>query len=50
MNAALLLANRYPYEIRWTGYLQKILGSEFYIIEAGLNGRILCQHSALPSY
>lgn len=30
---------RYPYEVRWTGALQKLLGSEYRIIEEGLNGR-----------
>lgn len=30
---------RYPIEQRWTGILQKELGSKFHIIEEGLNGR-----------
>lgn len=30
---------RYPFEQRWTGVLQKQLGSEYKIIEEGLNGR-----------
>ncbi|NLT98323.1 MAG: SGNH/GDSL hydrolase family protein [Christensenellaceae bacterium] len=30
---------RYEREIRWTGRLQKLLGSDFYIIEEGLGGR-----------
>lgn len=30
---------RYPFEQRWTGVLQKELGSRFKVIEEGLNGR-----------
>ena len=30
---------RYPLDIRWTGVLQKSLGSNYRIIEEGLNGR-----------
>ncbi len=30
---------RLPREKRWTGILQKELGSEYYIVEEGLNGR-----------
>ena len=30
---------RYPRDVRWTGLLQKALGEEYYVIEAGLNGR-----------
>ena len=30
---------RYPFELRWTGRLQRLLGAEFRIIEEGLNGR-----------
>lgn len=30
---------RYPRNVRWTGILQKSLGDEYYVIEAGLNGR-----------
>ena len=30
---------RYPEEVRWTGRLQKILGSSYQIIEEGCNGR-----------
>lgn len=30
---------RYPYSIRWTGVLQNELGSDYKIIEEGLNGR-----------
>ncbi|MDR1579270.1 MAG: SGNH/GDSL hydrolase family protein [Synergistaceae bacterium] len=30
---------RYPFETRWTGILQGLLGPEYRIIEEGLNGR-----------
>lgn len=30
---------RYPYNIRWTGRLQNLLGNKFEIIEEGLRGR-----------
>lgn len=30
---------RYPHDVRWTGVLQQNLGSNFRIIEEGLNGR-----------
>ena len=30
---------RFPKNIRWTGVLQKLLGSNFNVIEEGLNGR-----------
>lgn len=30
---------RYPKEVRWTGYLQELLGEEYSIIEEGCNGR-----------
>lgn len=31
--------DRYPYQVRWTGVLQQTLGSEYHVIEEGLNGR-----------
>ena len=31
--------NRFPLDIRWTGVLQKSLGTDYRIIEEGLNGR-----------
>ncbi|MEI8132220.1 MAG: SGNH/GDSL hydrolase family protein [Leptolinea sp.] len=31
--------DRYPREVRWTGYLQKLLGEMYYVIEEGCNGR-----------
>ena len=31
--------NRFPSDIRWTGVLQKSLGTDYRIIEEGLNGR-----------
>ena len=30
---------RHPYKKRWTGILQKKLGEDYRVIEAGLNGR-----------
>lgn len=30
---------RYPKDVRWTGVLQNLLGSEYNVIEEGLNGR-----------
>lgn len=30
---------RYPRTIRWPGLLQQYLGSEYYVVEEGLNGR-----------
>ena len=32
-------ANRFPWNVRWTGLLQEKLGPEYRIIEEGLNGR-----------
>jgi len=33
------LGGRHPYETRWTGRLQMLLGSEYRVIEEGLGGR-----------
>jgi len=30
---------RHPYDVRWTGRLQKMLGDGYRVLEAGLNGR-----------
>ncbi len=38
-NVELMLAQRFDRNVRWTGVLQKLLGSDFYVIEGGLNGR-----------
>lgn len=38
----LMLSKRFDRSIRWTGVLQKILGDNYYVIEAGLNGRNTC--------
>jgi lysophospholipase L1-like esterase len=38
-NAELMLAKRFDRGVRWTGVLQTLLGNDFYVIEAGLNGR-----------
>ena len=34
-----LTGERLPRELRWTGLLQKALGDDYYVIEAGLNSR-----------
>ena len=34
-----LVARRYPTDVRWTGVLQKSIGSDYRVIEEGLNGR-----------
>lgn len=39
MNMELMLAKRLEYDIRWPGALQNLLGADYYVIEAGLNGR-----------
>lgn len=39
MDVGLRLAKRYSYGVRWTSVLQQLLGSEFHVLEAGLNGR-----------
>ena len=30
---------RYPVNVRWTGRLQQLLGTDYYVIEEGLGGR-----------
>lgn len=39
MNKELMLASRYPRDSRWPGILQDLLGKDYNVIEAGLNGR-----------
>lgn len=39
MNLEFLLSERFGYTVRWTGLLQQLLGNDYRIIEAGLNGR-----------
>ncbi|EDQ02700.1 SGNH/GDSL hydrolase family protein [Shewanella benthica] len=34
-----VVCTRYAYDVRWTGALQKRLGSQYRVIEEGLNGR-----------
>ncbi|MCJ8301619.1 SGNH/GDSL hydrolase family protein [Shewanella sp.] len=34
-----VVCTRYSYDVRWTGALQKRLGSQYRVIEEGLNGR-----------
>lgn len=31
--------HRHPYQVRWPGRLQKLLGEDYYVIEEGLGGR-----------
>ncbi len=38
-NQELMLHQRFPHGVRWPTVLQQILGAEYYVIEAGLNGR-----------
>lgn len=38
-NKDFMLAKRFDRDTRWTGVLQKLLGDNFHVIEAGLNGR-----------
>lgn len=38
-NEGCINLKRFPHSIRWTGLLQSKLGSDYYIIEEGLNGR-----------
>ena len=33
------LGGRHPYDVRWTGRLQALLGAEYRVIEEGLGGR-----------
>lgn len=40
--------NRYPADIRWTGVLQQLLGSEFEIIEEALNSRGITKGDSRP--
>jgi len=39
MNLEKMEVARYPFDVRWTGRLQKILGNDYLIIEEGLCGR-----------
>lgn len=36
------LGGRWPYEVRWPGVLQGLLGSGYRVIEEGINGRTTC--------
>jgi|SRR5579885_1411837 lysophospholipase L1-like esterase len=42
------LKSRYSREQRWTGILQDLLGSEYYIVEEGLNSRTTNLDYAVP--
>ena len=42
--------SRYPYESRWTGILQKVLGTQYHVIEEGLNSRTTsCDDPFVPN-
>lgn len=41
---------RLPRAIRWTGLLQNLLGEDYYVIEAGLNGRTFAMDDLLQPY
>ena len=38
-NLEFMLAKRFDYDVRWTGALQNLLGTNYHVVEAGLNGR-----------
>jgi proline iminopeptidase len=38
-NSKVMLAQRYPHNVRWLTILNKILGSDYHLIEENLNGR-----------
>ncbi|MDO5549508.1 MAG: SGNH/GDSL hydrolase family protein [Eubacteriales bacterium] len=41
---------RYDYDVRWTGRLQKLLGDDYRIIEQGINGRTTAYDLPLEDY
>jgi len=41
---------RFPYEERWTGILQGLLGSDYRVIEEGLNGRTTAWDDPVAPY
>ena len=41
---------RFPYHVRWTGMLADLLGPEYHVIEAGLNGRTTVLTDPLEPY
>lgn len=41
---------RFPYHVRWTGKLADLLGPEYHVIEAGLNGRTTVLTDPLEPY
>ncbi|MDD3363138.1 MAG: SGNH/GDSL hydrolase family protein [Hespellia sp.] len=44
------LLTRYKREERWTGILQKLLGTEYYVIEEGLGGRTTVWDDPIEEY
>jgi len=45
-----LNAERYPRDVRWTGVLARELGSDYYVIEGGLNGRTTVWDDPIEGY
>ncbi|MGQ9500504.1 MAG: SGNH/GDSL hydrolase family protein [Anaerolineae bacterium] len=45
-----LNAERYPRDVRWTGVLARELGSDYYVIEEGLNGRTTVWDDPIEGY
>lgn len=41
---------RYDYDVRWTGILARCLGSDYHVIEEGLNGRTTVFHDSMKPY
>ena len=41
---------RFPYDVRWTGGLSRRLGSEYLVVEEGLNGRTTAFNDMLGKY
>lgn len=41
---------RFPYHVRWTGQLADMLGKEYHVVEAGLNGRTTVLTDPLEPY
>lgn len=41
---------RFPYDVRWTGVLARLLGDEYRVLEEGLNGRTTAFNDVLGKY
>lgn len=42
--------DRHPYDVRWTGRLQHLLGAEYYVIEEGQGGRTTVLEDPIEPY